>query len=290
MSELAVADPPVETPEPKSDDLAEAKGAISATDGTEAEPQTGEPGDETPEDHAAELDREKAEADEALLNQRAEQLAEEKRVKDAAEAREKGRKDRIRNARTTAVTRFSTLADRLDAALKAEGKQVAIERKPFTDIIEALNLDIEEAKTEELNDRYKAGFDAALGDEAEDFWKDAEALADDGGDADISALVDLAVEKKALKSKTVRNASLKDLTDASPKARKELADRDKKEYERGLDDGIKSPSGAPRGSSTSASNRVSYTTKTEARNLHAQNKITSAEMRSVNANPNIPEF
>lgn len=286
MSEAAVIDAP-ETTETKGAPPAETKDVEpNVTDGAEAKLQTD--AEATPEDHAAELDREKAEAEEARLQQLAEQKAQDLERQKERQARETARKEKVRSARQTAVTKFGSLADQVDAVLKTLPEPSSVNRKSFTDVIEALNLDIEEAKSEEVAESYRAAFDAGLGEAAADFWKAAEELAGEDGATPVSALLDLYAERKAAASKWAKELTLDEAKKASPKLRLEVTNALKAEYEKGRENPL--PAGEPRGGDgASASGRVSYGTKREARNLHAQGKITDAEMRVVNHNPNIPD-
>ena len=110
-----------------------------------------------------------------------------------------------------------------------------------------------------------------------------EALAYDGSDADLGRFLDrydaarVKDARKGYKSEAeVKQAVLDGKVDLFRKLRDNPAL-------------LNSRGGPRRSNGGSPGGAVHYSTKTEARNLHAQNLISNAEMRAVNADASIPE-
>jgi len=295
-TDAAVIDAPPAT-ETQAEIPADPKG-LQATDQPDASVQTDSPdsapttdADDKPAsaDHAAELESERVQAEEARLAELAETRAQELIKQREQEARQKERKDNKTSARTATMGVVTNLANRL-AQMEirdADGESYNFNPKLLTSAVESMALKIEPEIRAEVEESYRTSFDIGLGDASEGFWEEADKLAEEDGSTPVAALLDLYVEKQASKAKSITSLDLDDLVKLSPKARLSLANAKKAEFERGRENPL--PAGEPRGNGQSASPRVTYSTKQEARALHIANKITDGEMRAIRNDPSIPE-
>lgn len=257
MAEAAVAEAPVTT-ETKGEPHAEETKDLRVTD-LSGEQQTAEAENDAPdsksepesaEEHAAKLETERKAADEALRAEEIKKAAIDLKAQEEREAAQKARKEQISTARTTAVTDAANVAKGINDLLESyevtnpeTGKPFRINEKRLTNIVEKLNLAVEESVRGEVADEYQTAFNDRLGDQSDAFWEEANKLAEEDGMIPVAALLDLYAERKAPSTKAIKDMSLEDFAKASPKARKELADKLKSEFDRGREDPM--PPGEP---------------------------------------------
>lgn len=250
MSETTVLDKPVtETTETKGDapdettllQAEDVEGKLQtdpdADKGGEAEPAQ-------PDDHLAELEREKAEADKADEETRIQQAIEARERQRQAEAKENARREKIKNAIPNAHAKMTRLLDGLSkhTITDADGDVVQLQPKVFAGIIDGLGLEVEEAVTQKKDAEYNAAWEAGLKtpERITEFWEKAKDLADDDGVVSVSALQDLYTEMTVFESKAFQGMDLDQATKA-PKVKKAIADLKLAEYNRGKEDGRKNP-------------------------------------------------
>lgn len=245
MSEIATLEAP-DSEETKAETPDETKGVDSATDVQDDAVQTG--AQETPEEHLAALEAERQKAEQAEIDLRAEQKAQELRAREEREGQEKARKERVKSAFPSALRRLNSVMDSYEGFTPEN-------RKEFTDVLEALNLVHEEASNERVSEQYREAFAQNLGDQADAFWKEAEALQDDDGGIPVAKLLDLYAEKRAPQLKGVKSMTLEQAKSASPVLARELASALKAEFEKGRENPLPAgePGGGEGGSSTYSS-------------------------------------
>lgn len=257
MSEAAVIERPVtETTETKGD--APDATTLPEAEDVEGKLQTGTEGDtgsetasEEPDAHLAELERESADAQAKLDEERIAKGIEEREKQRQAEARENARKEKVRNAVPSALERMGKLTEGLSklTITDAEGEPYSLNPKAFTNIIEGLGLSVEEAISEKVNASYDAAFMESLGADAIDgFWEAAKEKADAEGNVPVSALLELHAESKALQTRAVKSLTLEQAKELSPTLKKQLVDGLKAEFERGRANPL--PSGEPESNGT----------------------------------------
>ncbi len=237
MSEAAVLEKPaVETTETKAAPAVETKGdapekgAVTDDDKSvqtapDAEGTKGEESDE-PEDHEAQLERERIEARaEELVAKRLADKEEADRVERETNA-ETARKARAHEARKTALDTAATLADPKDGRLLAYVNTVTNEyetvpAKSITDVIERLNLDIETASDDVVKERWRNGIERALSNDTarKDFW-------DWMGTENkpIHEVIGKLAELRAPQTEWAKSLTLETAKSASVTLRKELSD------------------------------------------------------------------
>lgn len=237
MAETTTLDPPAETAETQTELPDETQATPLEGGGTDVqgEAQTDPtPEVETPEQHTAKLEADRLEAERAAIREEERARLETERNSEQARLREAQRKARLKEAFPNARTKIeSLLAD--------------FENPPTQDFIQALeslNLVAEEVANDRIAEDYRAAFDAGLGEGAEAFWKEAEALEEDGS-IPVAALLELYAEKKALSSKPLRTMTLEQAKTASPVVAREIAKALQDEYQRGREHPL--PAGEPSG-------------------------------------------
>lgn len=90
------------------------------------------------------------------------------------------------------------------------------------------------------------------------------------------------VEMTALNTKAVKGLTLERAMELSPKLKSEVAAREAVAFTNGRKKGQGDPSGEPKGTNNGTAVARGYTTKQEARALHARGELSNAEMREIN--------
>ena len=228
MSETQTLDPPAETEAATPSETEDAPLNEDVTDAQDDAVQTdaAESSEETPEQHEAKLEADRLEAERAAIREEERQRVESEKAQEQKTAQEAARKEQVKQAFPRAVRDMDALLDRFDA-----GEELT--RKQFTDVLAGLNLVAESAAEERVSDRYREAFAEKLGDEAEAFWKEADALKEEDGSIPVAALLDLYAEKRALQAKPVKSMTLDQAKSASPVLARELATALKAEFDKG---------------------------------------------------------
>lgn len=290
MSELSTLDRPAETADTKTETPDETKDeslneAVTEDQESAQTDQTDEP-KETP-DHLAELEATRLEAERAAIREEERQALADSKAQEERESREKARKERVKQAFPSSLTKLSSVLDSVERELATDGQTYELNRKLFTDVLEGLNLEVEASANERISEQYHEAFAANLGQDAEAFWQEAEALKDEHGMLPVASLLELYADKRALQAKPIKSMTLDQAKSASPQVARELANVLKAEYLKGRDD--PSPAGEPRGTGRDGGARQDLSTRAKARALHVAGRISNETMRRINADPSIPE-
>lgn len=260
MSETTVLDKPVtETTETKGDAPDETT-LLNAED-VEGKLQTetdadsgGETETEQPDDHLAELEREKAEAQKAEDETRIQEAIEARERQRQAEARENARREKIKNAIPNAHAKMGKLTEQLSklTITDADGEAYTFKPEAFSNIINGLGLEVEEAVKQKTDAEYNAAWEAGLKtpERITEFWDKAKDLADDEGAISVTALQDLYTEMTMFESKAFKGMTLEQAMEA-PKVKKAIADLKLAEYNRGRESPL--PAGEPKTDGPAAS-------------------------------------
>jgi hypothetical protein len=222
----------------------------------------------------SEAERLAAEADEALLDQRAEDKAEAK-LKAAANAKRiADRKAAVKAApKANHEKAEKWVADWNASGLyDVNGNRIWIDQKPILDAVDGTSLVAVEAANADVADSYRAEIDTALGSKeaSTKFWADVEKQADQDGNTSVSAVISTLIDHMAPQSKAVKTMTLDAFLEASPIGKKAYADKLKAAEKVGEERERERPGSTPRGTEAGPSTA----TTTAARLIDPHTSIT----------------
>lgn len=200
-----------------------------------------------------------------------------------AELEEERRRSRDTESRQRLKEHFPTTARAMDAELNAMGITDPAERQKVLNHLNNFNLKASEAILAPFEDAVQELLPPAARDE---FNRVANGKT--AADFQRTFAEFMAEHDPAIKAKVFKGVKLEDLEKATPALKAALSARDAAQFDKGRAKGRTDPAGEAHGEER-GTNRSGYRTKTEARNLHARNQISNAQMRAINADPTIPE-
>ena len=199
------------------------------------------------------------------------------------ELEEERRRSRDSENRRQLKEHFPATVRAMEAELNTLGLTDPAERQKVINHLSAFNLKAEAAILAPFEDAVQELIPAAVRAQFNEAADGKPAMDFQRTFAEFMAEHDPAIKAKALKG-----LKLEDLEKSSASLKAQIAKARSDSYDKGREKGRTDPAGESHGNERSASSG-SYRTKTEARSLHVQNKLSNADMRRINADPSIPE-